>query len=374
MMQPLHVKAQLSTPVAVYNPFGFIPFDEIIVEAALRRRLNVESMSALFPMTKDIVIPSLSTEDSGETEREAVASLGVGRPTSRVRPRQPQAARVVPDAETIARTRIPLAKGGTGRHWYWRASFGVCASDDDPHSANDRSAQINSKTYLIKSSVLEWWCMGDKNAIEELLSTMRTIGELRLRYGSVHQWQVLRTNRDWAVWQSERLMRSVPYEQVPASLRGCYWPAWWGLRPPYSHPANQVEVALPSCSESACDGDLQTDDIVRWRDMTLCRSDRTLTFGEQRWQLTATETALLALLIEARGQPVWRGTIMRRLWPGHTGQGETRASVSAQPPDRAAARNLDVYVHRLRSYIEDNPCQPRRLITLRGWGFVLRLA
>ena len=372
MMQPLHVKVQLSTPVAVHNPFGFIPFDEIIVEAALRRGLNVESMSSLFLLTKDIVIPSLSTEDSDEVERETMARLSLGRPTSRVRSRQPQATRVVPNAETIVRTRIPLAKGGTGQRRYWRASFGVCPSDCDAHTTDDRPAQINSKTYLITSSVLEWWCVGDKNAIEELLSTMHTIGEVRLRYGGVRQWQVLRTNRDWAVWHSERLMRSVPYEEVPTGLRGRYWPAWWGLEPPYSHPANQVEVALPSCSENVFDSYVPADDTLRWKDMTLRRFDCTLTLGEQRWQLTATEAALLAILIEARGQPVWRGTIMRRMWPGDEGQGQARAS--AHGLDRAAARNLEVYVHRLRSYIEDNPCQPKRLITLRGWGFVLRSA
>jgi DNA-binding response OmpR family regulator len=39
-------------------------------------------------------------------------------------------------------------------------------------------------------------------------------------------------------------------------------------------------------------------------------------------------------------------------------------------PLEAFDRSIDVHISRLRAAIEDNPKQPRRIITLRGAGYI----
>ncbi len=333
-MRSLHIRVILATPVAVRNPFGFIPFDEIIVEAALRRSLKARSVSdVLSPTNPDLVIPELSTDDSEDAERAALDRLDFRHKAPYPTDKSRRAIR-----EVIVLTRIPLARGGTGSRWYWRASFGVCRT---------APAESQRQTYLLMSATLEWWCMGDQDKIESLLAIVHTIGDSRRHAsrGAVRDWQINRANKDWAVWQQRAGLlaqptRSVPYADVPDDLKARHLPAAWGLRPPYRHPANQFQVALPPvvgttfAQESPGDGDLRLDGL------TLRRQDRVLVCRGQQQHLTPTETELLAILMQARGQPVWRGAITRRLWPQPDKAAEADSQLS-----RAAEQSLDVYVH-----------------------------
>jgi DNA-binding response OmpR family regulator len=85
------------------------------------------------------------------------------------------------------------------------------------------------------------------------------------------------------------------------------------------------------------------------RDARVVRVD-----GEER-PLTSYQFDLLTALAESAGRVLGRETLMARA--GH------RAS-------EAFDRSIDVHVSRIRAAIEDDPKRPRRLLTVRGAGYV----
>jgi two-component system phosphate regulon response regulator OmpR len=85
------------------------------------------------------------------------------------------------------------------------------------------------------------------------------------------------------------------------------------------------------------------------RDARVVRVD-----GEQRG-LTGYQFDLLVALAESAGRVLGRETLMARA--GHDA-GE------------AFDRSIDVHVSRIRAAIEDDPKRPRRLLTVRGAGYV----
>jgi two-component system response regulator RegX3 len=66
------------------------------------------------------------------------------------------------------------------------------------------------------------------------------------------------------------------------------------------------------------------------------------------------EFELLELLLRNAGRVMTRGQLIDRIW-GANYVGDTKT--------------LDVHVKRLRAKIEEDPAQPRRLITVRGLGY-----
>jgi two-component system response regulator RegX3 len=73
-------------------------------------------------------------------------------------------------------------------------------------------------------------------------------------------------------------------------------------------------------------------------------------------ELTPTEFRLLALLAQEPGRVFGRREVMQHLWDS-TYVGDERA--------------CDVHVSKLRRKIEENPEEPRRLMTVRGVGYCL---
>jgi len=84
------------------------------------------------------------------------------------------------------------------------------------------------------------------------------------------------------------------------------------------------------------------------RDARVVRVD-----GEER-PLTGYQFDLLVALAESAGRVLGRETLMARA--GHGGE--------------AFDRSIDVHVSRIRAAIEDDPRRPRRLLTVRGAGYV----
>lgn len=89
--------------------------------------------------------------------------------------------------------------------------------------------------------------------------------------------------------------------------------------------------------------------------------DRTIDFGklelrvnDNTIQLTLMEAELLRHLIKNQGRVVSRKQILEEVWGLHEDT-DTRA--------------IDNFMVRLRRYIEDNPSQPRHLLTVRGVGY-----
>jgi DNA-binding response OmpR family regulator len=76
--------------------------------------------------------------------------------------------------------------------------------------------------------------------------------------------------------------------------------------------------------------------------------------GEER-PLTSYQFDLLVALALSAGRVLGREALMERA--GHT-------------PSDAFDRSIDVHVSRIRAVIEDDPRQPRRLLTVRGAGYV----
>jgi two-component system KDP operon response regulator KdpE len=82
-----------------------------------------------------------------------------------------------------------------------------------------------------------------------------------------------------------------------------------------------------------------------------------VTKGGREVRLTATEYALLALLVANRGKILTHKHLLRELWG----------------PQREQQTNyLRVYMGRLRQKLEDDPNQPSFLVTASGFGYRLR--
>jgi two-component system, OmpR family, alkaline phosphatase synthesis response regulator PhoP len=79
-----------------------------------------------------------------------------------------------------------------------------------------------------------------------------------------------------------------------------------------------------------------------------------LTVGERKMQLTLMEANLFRYLIDREGQVASRQKLLEEVW-GVREDTDTRA--------------IDNFVVRLRRYIEDDPAQPKHLLTVRGVGY-----
>jgi len=98
----------------------------------------------------------------------------------------------------------------------------------------------------------------------------------------------------------------------------------------------------------------QKNRFIRLPNLTIdCQQYKVMRGGKHFW-LTPKEFKLLYLLISNQGQILKRKTIMQEIWETDY-MGDTRT--------------LDVHIRWLREKIEDNPSQPRRLITVRGVGY-----
>jgi DNA-binding response OmpR family regulator len=79
-----------------------------------------------------------------------------------------------------------------------------------------------------------------------------------------------------------------------------------------------------------------------------------LSVGSKKMQLTLMEANLLRYLIEREGQVASRQKLLEEVW-GVREDTDTRA--------------IDNFVVRLRKYIEEDPSQPKHLLTVRGVGY-----
>ena len=106
----------------------------------------------------------------------------------------------------------------------------------------------------------------------------------------------------------------------------------------------------PQVLATSDDGHVVVGDI----DLDLAR--RSVTKRTRPIELSRKEFDLLALFAEHRGQVVTREQCLDALWWGL---------------DLVDTRTLDTHVKRLRQKIEDDPPNPRHLVTVRGVGFRL---
>ena len=96
------------------------------------------------------------------------------------------------------------------------------------------------------------------------------------------------------------------------------------------------------------------DDVIVVGDVALDHQRHEVTVRGGSVRLPLKEFELLALLLENAGRVLTRDTLIDRIW-GHDYVGDTKT--------------LDVHIKRLRSKIEDDPSDPKRIITIRGLGY-----
>jgi two-component system phosphate regulon response regulator OmpR len=96
-------------------------------------------------------------------------------------------------------------------------------------------------------------------------------------------------------------------------------------------------------------------DLLRFGRLEVDRDARVVRVDGEERPLTSYQFDLLVALAESAGRVLGRETLMERA--GHAA-GE------------AFDRSIDVHVSRIRAAIEDDPKRPRRLLTVRGAGYV----
>jgi len=106
-------------------------------------------------------------------------------------------------------------------------------------------------------------------------------------------------------------------------------------------------------------GTASTDKPLRFGRLEIDRAAHTLRVDGEERMLTGYQFALLVALAENAGRVLSRETLMDKL------KGEAL---------EAFDRSIDVHISRIRAAIEDDAKHPRRVITLRGSGYVFAKA
>ena len=96
-------------------------------------------------------------------------------------------------------------------------------------------------------------------------------------------------------------------------------------------------------------------DVMRFGRLEIDADSRKVTLGEAPCHLTGYQFDVLYVLASNAGRVMSRDQLMDRL------RGESL---------EAFDRSIDVHVSRIRAAIEDDPHHPRRIITVRGAGYV----
>jgi two-component system phosphate regulon response regulator OmpR len=100
-------------------------------------------------------------------------------------------------------------------------------------------------------------------------------------------------------------------------------------------------------------------EVLRFGRVEIDRAARSVRVDGAEKSLTAHQFALLVALAENAGRVMSRDALMDAL------RGE---------PLEAFDRSIDVHVSRIRQAIEDDPKKPRRIVTVRGAGYVFAKA
>lgn len=132
----------------------------------------------------------------------------------------------------------------------------------------------------------------------------------------------------------------------------------------FSHSALDAVVCLPVAVDGVLDCILRLLDhpasasMIHVGPIYLNLHTGAVTSPKGQYHMTPKATALLHYLMLHQNQVLSRSDLMQNVWDT-TFLGDTRT--------------LDVHIRWLREYIEDNPSEPKLLITVRGRGYRLRL-
>jgi DNA-binding response OmpR family regulator len=114
------------------------------------------------------------------------------------------------------------------------------------------------------------------------------------------------------------------------------------------------EHGAPVPSSKPVVSEPEASDTFRFDDKVVDFQNLVLQAGKETVQLTLMESELLRYFIKNAGHPVSRKAILENVWDLQVDT-DTRA--------------IDNFIVRLRKYIEDEPSEPRYLVTVRGLGY-----
>lgn len=103
-------------------------------------------------------------------------------------------------------------------------------------------------------------------------------------------------------------------------------------------------------------------DVLRFGRLEIDRAGRTVRVAGDDKTLTSHQFAILLAMAERPGRVLTREQIIEA------------AKGEPQTYDPALDRSIDVHIGRIRTAIEDDPKAPRRIITVRGAGYVFAKA
>ena len=108
-------------------------------------------------------------------------------------------------------------------------------------------------------------------------------------------------------------------------------------------------------------GAITSSDILRFGRLEIDRSSRIVRIGDEEKPLTSYQFDLLNAMAERAGRVLSREMLAELV----------RGSEEYDP---AFDRSIDVHIARLRAVLEDDPKSPRRILTVRGAGYVFAKA
>jgi len=118
-------------------------------------------------------------------------------------------------------------------------------------------------------------------------------------------------------------------------------------RKTWDHGENHPPAKPPA--RAAC-----SPDMFRFEDKVVDFQNLQLHAGKEAVQLTLMEAELLRYFVKNAGNTVSRKAILENVW---------------NLQEDTDTRAIDNFVVRLRRYIEDEPANPRHLVTVRGLGY-----
>ena len=108
-------------------------------------------------------------------------------------------------------------------------------------------------------------------------------------------------------------------------------------------------------------GAIGPSDMLRFGRLEIDRSSRAVRIGDEEKPLTSYQFDLLNAMAERAGRVLSREMLAELVRGG-------------DEYDPALDRSIDVHIARLRAVLEDDPKHPRRILTVRGAGYVFAKA
>ncbi len=109
-------------------------------------------------------------------------------------------------------------------------------------------------------------------------------------------------------------------------------------------------------------GQTAAGDLMRFGRLEIDRACRLVRLSGEEKPLTSYQFDLLVAMAERAGRVLTREALADLVRAGH------------EPYDPALDRSIDVHIARLRAILEDDPKHPRRILTVRGAGYVFAKA